>query len=110
MSVVIPEEPTKVMLTFDQVESLRRAGKDNSFGWCVALGGAACGFFQNVLNTIGAIAAPDKEPAWNDIALSMVCVAAFAGAIAKYTEHKRNSDSTDDFVAKLKAQKPIDVS
>lgn len=108
MSVTVPHEDERMLLTQDQVDSLKRGGKDVSFDWCLALGGAGIGFLQNFIASVAAVVS-GQAPSKLDLALALVCVGCLAAALAKYTEHRRNKSNTDAIVEKLKSGRRVRV-
>lgn len=108
MLITVPEEADNMLVSEDQIEMLRRGGRDASLDLCLALGGVAFGFAQNALAVVSRMWS-SLAPSKIDIVLSFVCFACAAAAIAKYTEYRRNRADIDALILRLKSGRKVIV-
>ena|SRR3990167_6098379 len=108
MSITVPDKDERALLTEGDIDYLVRGGRDTSLEWSLALGGAGLGFLQNIITVLTAVGS-NKSPSMLDMLLSAICVACIAGAVSKFSEHKKASGDLDTFVKKLKAGRKIQI-
>lgn len=108
MSISRDEEDNRHLLTEDQFERLCAMGGDLSLEVSLGLFGAGIGLAQNVIATLAALW--DKTPPTGvDIVLSMLCFACFAGAAAKFSQHRQTQGDLDKLRTQLRNRPRIKV-
>jgi hypothetical protein len=98
---VTPPDPLKYrMLTVEQIQLISQGADDQSLNICLAFGGMAAGFFQNICDLVAAFVA-NKPPTLRDLGLAGLCIL-FAGiAVAKLTEWRRNKPRHREMVQRI---------
>lgn len=109
MTVHAPPPEPLFLLTNEQIDTIRKQGKDGSLDWSLALGGAAVGLLQNLFNLIGAMMKPAIPNTW-DVVATIVFSVCVAGAVAKYTQHRANQTMMDDYIARIKSGPPVNIA
>lgn len=108
MTVITPEEDTRLLVSEDQLDALCKRAKDTSFEISLLFGGAAFGFVQNVVSLIGALSKKEVPGGW-DVFASMLCIALAAAGISKFTQFATNKQSLDSLVEKIKSGRRVSV-
>ena len=103
-TVTVEETYALHAITEDQLDQVHRGGRDHSVGWCQALGGAALGLSQNMIDLVGDVFA-GRTPTRKDAILALICAACAAGAASFYFAHKSKGTNVDGLVARIKGRK-----
>lgn len=109
MNVRVPDESERLLLSEEHVEYLCRGGKDDSFDWCLALGGASVGFAQNVISLLRDVYY-SQTPSMIDTLLAVLCSILLSAAAAKYTEHRSKKGNVELLLEKIRSGRRVSVS
>jgi hypothetical protein len=96
------------LLSDSQLDAVSSGKDDTSFGIFTTAFGAGFGLLQNLFVAGSAVYKEEIPGPWDAIA-SLLCVASFAVAIAKYTEYRRNKSKTGDLVQEIKDRPKIKI-
>lgn len=96
------------LLSDSQLDAVSSGKDDTSFGIFTTAFGAGFGLLQNLFVAGSAVFKEEIPTPWDAVA-SLLCVASFAVAIAKYTEYRRNKSKTGDLVKEIKNRPKMKV-